>query len=142
MSNEIRPYRGKRIDGKRWVFGCLYENDGRCFILNNEHTGVYLTWFSDLTISPFFEVSPETVGQFYKKYKAGEKDIDVYEGDVLLCENDSLDKFKVLVKTRGEIELAVEDYDYTMLDWAIGHGIEDFEIIGNLTDNPELMEET
>ncbi len=68
-------FRGKRTDGKGWVYGC-YVNHWR----TKQH-GITCGEYSGVLVDQEFEVDPETVGQFI-----GHQDkngVDVYEGDPL-----------------------------------------------------------
>ena len=70
----MRMYRGKRIEGKGWVYGGYSEQrickpDGM----------LYLIHATDKT----YEVIPESVGQ--STGPVGRNGIDVYGGDIIVC---------------------------------------------------------
>jgi len=70
---EIREYRGKRKDGKGWVYGWYIKTDFAVYIVPAEYV---VNW------KVFIEVIPETVGEFTgKEDKNGVK---IYEGDTIL----------------------------------------------------------
>ena len=82
--SEIREYRGKRIDNGEWVYGDLvkyYENQ-RLFIAYDE--AFYMSescGMKSLQTDRFFEVDPETVGQW-----SGERNFEgnkIYNGDYI-----------------------------------------------------------
>ena len=121
-------FRGKRDDNGEWVYGDLINKHHNIIIgcsIETEYTA------SDNEPSVMFKyemhsVIPETIGQF-----TGEKDskgVDIYEGD-LAKDDDNL---------------------YASIDWNQltftydGEWLNDFngaiEVIGNIHDNPELLE--
>lgn len=119
-------FRGKRMDNGEWVFGDLrHIFYGECYLhivdnsngLNNSVCGL--------------EVDPSTVGQFTGlEDKLGTK---IFEGDVI----DDL----------GVEYIVVFDSDYAQFrgkfdGWnaEISHIASRCEVIGNIYDNPELLE--
>lgn len=116
-------FRGKRIRPKgvedAWAYGSLIQRIDTTEI----HAGVF-TW----------NVYPETVGQFTGLTDKNGKEI--YEGDILYMWNTGMKK--AIVKfTHGTFALFVEDDKYLQplnpQYWL------DSEIIGNIHDNPELI---
>lgn len=118
-------FRGKRKDNGEWVDGSL-----QCF------KGVSIF---DRDIKNFVVVHPETVGQYTGLTdKNGKK---IFEGDIVNC------------KTRNYkfVSFAVEWYQRDCR-YTIGRGKNgelqnyvmssdfEYEIIGNIHDNPELLE--
>lgn len=107
-------FRGKRIDNGEWVYGDLSTKN-----LFNEPM-IYEEEWAD------YAVIPETVGQY-----TGLKDkngVEIYEGDLLQFED--YPPQEVVWEDGG---FAVEDY--YLADWYDGA-----VVIGNIHDNPELME--
>lgn len=108
-------FRGKRKKGdKRWVEGDLLHGYSGFGITNRYYAG------------SSFEVVPETVGQYTGLTdKNGKK---IFEGDIVKISNDEI------------FEVKYEDGGFTaglfLGDWDYGH----VEVIGNIYDNPELME--
>lgn len=123
-------FRGRRLDNKGWVFGNLALCDnGRAFIhlLVDADEDCWLHW----------EVDPNTVGQFTGIFDGD--GTEIYEGDLLFCDKYLSFPYKIhwtqhfsgflgTAKNRNTIVLSKE-YLY------IG-----FKVIGNIYDNPELME--
>lgn len=142
MDREIK-FRGKRVDTGEWVYGDLVRN---CLNIASNIINVGIKKENSNTV----EVDPETVGQF-----TGLKDskgVEIYEGDVLRIRGEgyysnntiSLDdeweyigkvSFKVFSWFVGLIDSGVLFYD--LLEEA---PIDDMEVIGNIFENPELLE--
>ena len=108
-------FRGKRKKGdKRWVEGDLLHGYSGFGITNRYYAG------------SSFEVDPETVGQYTGLTdKNGAR---IFEGDIVKISNDEI------------FEVKYEDGGFTaglfLGDWDYGH----VEVIGNIYDNPELVE--
>lgn len=109
-------FRGRRKKGdKRWVEGDLTQGYAG-------YVGI-VKWCCAGTS---FEVVPETVGQYTGLTdKNGKK---IFEGDIVKISNDEI------------FEVKYEDGGFTaglfLGDWDYGH----VEVIGNIYDNPELVE--
>lgn len=122
-------FRGKRIDNGEWVYGCLlqcYENTDYWIIMQGNNA---------------VRVTPNTVGQ-YTELKAilGH---DIYEGDIVI----------ETYAWRHNKKCLVVKYDTNRggyFPFARGDGCgcceyqtwdeKDTEVIGNIYDNPELLE--
>lgn len=115
-------FRGRRKDTDEWVYGNLICSKN------------YAIGSQQFPLERPTVVDPETVGQY-----TGLKDINgnrIFEGDILAHEDKSV-KF-------GVVEF---DEEYAIFDMEVG-GIpfvfsdidtEEYEIIGNIYDNPELI---
>ena len=132
MNREIK-FRGKCTDNGEWVAGSLLQDDyGNCMIVGfiDHHE----QWYS---------VSPETVGQFTGlRDRNGE---DIYEGDILMCigqrkDNNGREYFRKVIFKNGSFCMSVLEYnsDSTLYSHAV-NGKLNWEVIGNIHDNPELM---
>lgn len=141
MKREIK-FRGRRLDNGEWVYGSLIQNvndrgDTICFIVP------HLPCSSEGNIwsAKMFPVDPATVGQY-----TGLKDRngrEIYEGDILLF----AEELKSIVEFRHGM------FGYEFCGNFIGYGGNyhfDFnpsdkdsnhEVIGNIYDNPELLED-
>ena len=128
-------FRGKRIDNREWVEGFLVKKidpligNECCFILAQEydtscidgqptHLQSLMTWY---------KVISETVGQYTGMTANGKK---IFEGDIL-----TLNKWKPCYVVK------FEDGTFCMVGTAIPiRHANKFEVIGNIHDNPELLE--
>lgn len=122
-------FRGKRKKGdKRWVEGDLLHGYSGFGITNRYYAG------------SSFEVVPETVGQYTGLTdKNGAR---IFEGDIVSGHLDDL-----FPEDESRYEIAWIDYGWhlTNLDGTVDTAEQDwvnqnFEVIGNIYDNPELME--
>ena len=123
-------YRGKRADNGEWVYGFLVKMWGLYHIIDqNDENSAYM-------------IKPETVGQFTGLCdKNGKK---IFEGDIV----EFTDKF---THKKGRAEIVFEAFKWKYsgcyyggnpIVWlCIDDGSIEFEVIGNIHDNPELLEE-
>ena len=125
-------FRGKRLDNGDWVYG-YYVHIGpvscqRAYIIPEYASALYVN-----------EVDPSTVGQYTGlKDKNGKR---IFEGDIAkVLQGKDKDiayvgfengAFMLYPKTGNIYERTLWEYWYN--DW-------DVEVIGNITDNPELLE--
>ena len=133
-------FRGKRIDNGEWVVGHFYEFMGKSYIFEPPFTS------KDLT----YEVDPSTICQCI-----GLKDDDetlIFKNDVLSLK-DEIGKYewKAVVKfgnPNGEynwgwqlVPITECDANKDILMWVeTGMGYMYCEVIGNIFDNPELLD--
>ena len=128
MTREIK-FRGKRIDTGKWVYGSLLQwKDGDATICANESEN------NNVLIK--HDVNPDTVGQY-----TGLKDrngTDVWEGDLLRTpEGDIMVAEWIDAKI---ITRCVRPYNpryKNSLTFAYPVSV----VVGNIYDNPELLEE-
>lgn len=92
MKIESIKFKAKRLDGKGWVCGYFYEENGNTYIIENRQKE------SMLNRNVTYPVEPTTVCQFtgLKDYKGNE----IWEGDVLL-DTDSDSQYTVMYSDYG-----------------------------------------
>ena len=124
MTSEIK-FRGKRLSDDEWVYGGYFNDNGSHFIPQ----GIG---------SAFVEVDPKTVGQ-YTGFKDKNKK-EMYEGDIANLASEDTEPFM------RNIPLVVRRYPDGQFLLVDRLGCRDFlitnivEVIGNIHDNPELLE--
>ena len=136
-------FKAKRIDNSEWVEGCYTECNGKTFI------GINISIYGDIfevfctPVIKWFEVDPETICQFTWLYdKNGKK---IWENDIVLVTNKNY--------CSGKIESSIGNIFFTFGTWYIGGKTQDRlysinndtifqnEVVGNIFDNPELLQE-
>lgn len=154
MNMEIK-FRGKRIDTGEWVYGgfMIHENVKLCIaskeeVEKNKKYLIMIDGFADWNLSPpinGFEVIPETVGWFTNLHDKNGKEI--FGGDIIRWPI-GYENFSTLTMYVGYNELGMRLYKKlpcgccgkskagTIPSFGI---FKKCEIIGNLFDNPELL---
>ena len=139
-------YRGKNKD-IGWVYGQLvFDTNKNPYIVKEvEQDSSYGLEETMLYATMWYRVILETVGQY-----TGLKDkngVKIYENDILkflnkYSDDEPVSRSKVYIfnGTPFCIDVETGEYDVTTLAWAMEHNIEDVEVIGNIYDNPELLE--
>ena len=131
-------FRGKRIDGGGWIFG-YYVRELNVYMKKDEEIHAIITKAGD------YEVLPESVGQWTGLVDRHGREI--FEHDVLRCVSEDYEwDYRTKVYAVGTtlcVDVSGQDYDYTSIDFAKDiwdcEGY-DVEVLGNIVDNPELME--
>lgn len=123
-------FRGKRVDNNEWVYGFLSKSRGNNHFLSlcidHEENGVMLSSI----------VEPETIGQYTGlSDKSGVK---IFEGDIVRYNGE---KHIVVFETRGETGYFGIKIDH-IETWGFCLSVPAklMEVIGNIHDNPELVE--
>lgn len=128
-------FRGKRVDNGEWVFGNVIGVDCSYVIAQNMFEWVEN---SGLQGGDWWHVIPATVGQFTGLRDKNGKEI--YEGDVLRY-----------TKVGGHSSRGIVKYVTEFARWEYWHtqqkqgfpvlsDHDNMEVIGNIYDNPELLE--
>lgn len=125
-------FRGKKLDDGKWVQGYCYELEKDKMMI------------SSCIRREAYEVTPETVGQFTGLTdKNGKK---IFEGDIVRRFNSKEQEvMRYAVKWNTDCCMFVLICEDTYLgeydsDFTVFYG-EEFEIVGNVHDNPELIPE-
>lgn len=165
MNREIL-FRGKRVDNGEWIYGYyFYDNQNEkgyiTFGNNTYKIKLFGEGYNNYQVTAF-EVIPETVGRYTGLTdKNGTK---IFEGDILECNNNPKDLVKVVFGEFDVIEVDTLHVIDTVIGWhyevvptdALSRcepfntsmPLTDFyiqylcnmQIIGNIYDNPELLE--
>lgn len=124
-------FKGKRVDNGEWTEGDLIQSRDKTYIHPKANSfRVSETGLSKLIV--LREVIPETVGEYTGLTdKNGKK---IFEGDFIRSNSE-----------RGYIEYYPNDCAFDVVDdhgfyWLISE-MSNIEVIGNIHDNPELLEE-
>lgn len=107
-------FRGNRTDGKGWVFGSLLKLN-TLFGIQDFNRNIY-------------EVCSESIGQFVNSFNS----YAVYSGDILETDQGI---YEVVFHVSGFVAKRVGSEDWDLIEELVN-----FNIIGNTTDNPELLD--
>lgn len=133
--NREKKFKGKSLKYGNWLFGSLWIDGGKCYIIHekeSEKAGEN-SWYDTYVT----EVDPSTVGQY-----AGLKDKkgkEIYEGDIVRHRGYNGMKISVVVFSNGCFNVGRHQGSSTketpMLITT------NCEVIGNIHDNPELIKQ-
>lgn len=142
-------FRGKRVDNGKWIEGSLIQKGEETFIVQYLYLigKVHETSWEEFCFGGFIEVVPETVGQYTGLTdKNGTR---VFEGDILKIIHKYQSPFDDDTKEYTDIDADVVHFDDEGLCFSYGKSpflcvvdnvTAEYEIIGNIHDNPELLE--
>ena len=145
MIDEVRKYRGKTKSGE-WIYGDVVrigatEDDQIVlFSENKKYCGIGIE-ITDLCIYERKNVLTETIGQCSTvKDKNG---VEMYEGDIVYGAVRWLERYKPAVVTfqNGSFGLLWHRGDVEEFNPFTSMCNVEYEVVGNIYDNPELMEE-
>lgn len=134
-------FRGKRFYNGKWVYGIPVETEAengvKEFIISRAQ------WESDDNSIDFletdvYEIDPDTIGAFTGL--TDKNGVKIFEGDVL----ESQDTKKIGLVAwidRGAGFVCRYNTDFYDTNGLIGYRVKRAKIIGNIHDNPELLEE-
>ena len=142
-------YRGKRIDNGEWAEGNLIQNsdaeDGwEAIIIPAKNSNMFTKHikhgYGDLGYENWYRVDPATICQC-----TGLKDKNgklIFENDIMEAHIDEdfpedVSRFKVEWNGKGWVENHPDGVDREYLD---DFDTEHFKVVGNIFDNPELLE--
>lgn len=123
-------FRGKSLVTKEWVFGDLFQHGEQRFIMAEGRNT---------------EVDPESVGQFTGL--TDKNDVKIFEGDIVHLYGDKgtstrfINYIALVIFAHGgfcAIDGTPDDYAVCRFDFTSSLNC---EIIGNVYDNPELIED-
>lgn len=153
MNREIL-FRGKRIDNGEWAEGYIYEHEAPLVCFSNDQKEdskwyIVQTAFADWNMPRNVEmirVCSDTVGQYIGKADINGKKI--FEGDIIRQPYSKYQSFDIIGAVRfNKAAQFVVDHVWTaeQNEWKKGKKkgyaiTSDCEIVGNIYDNPELLE--
>lgn len=137
-------FRGKRIDNGEWVEGFYVERNGTSWIypagdpiisrsLARELRPGHSAKSTQKIMREVFPVDPKTVGQYTGLTANGKK---IFEGDIFEWGYAGVKEFRYVVAYDAQLASFVGERHFGFVSL---NGI-DIEIIGNIHDNPELLE--
>lgn len=136
--NRTIKFRGKRIDNGEWVYGSLLRGENQCVIVTLRGDSV--------NVHECHEVDPATVGQFTGLLDKNGKEI--YESDIITVNGQYP---RVVLWDKMCWALMPTEYYHDKMFWVMnlqhpgpdwwGLFSNEFEVIGNIYDNPELLNE-
>ena len=142
MSREI-IFRGKSEVTNEWVYGSLVKVGNKSYIVGFDEVdldGHHLSYCSD---RPIF-TKQGTIGQFTGLYDKNGNEI--YEGDILMCigqreDNKGRKYIRNVLFTNGAFGIKLPEWKcVSCLCNHIVNGKINWEIVGNIFDNPELID--
>lgn len=143
MANRQHLYKAKRKDNGEWVEGHLlrYES-GRARIIPS-HTDIFCYENDENIIqTTAFEVVPETVGEWTGLHDKNDRRI--FEGDIIKTNKYGKIEGQSLVNGYDYFEVIYEPAAFRLLKGFRAFNLVgisgDYEVIGNIHDNPELLE--
>ena len=125
-------FRGKRTINGDWV-------EGNLFILDSPNTNTQILIGTDIYCIPYY-VIPSTVGQYTGLTDKNSKKI--FEGDII----DTPDRLVKVVWFEGNAQFDLhfirykDDITTTNFKGIHMRDLKEYEVIGNIHDNPELFE--
>ena len=133
-------FRGKRIDNGEWVEGAfLNDRDGAFYICPAVSDISYGDGGNRRRIGCWYKVDPSTVGQY-----AGLKDKNgkrIFEGDIVKTDKFSEPNKQYIIKYDLQFGAFIGQDRYNVYFVTFDGDSGEFEVIGNITDNQDLLEQ-
>lgn len=131
--------RGKRTDTLEWVYGSLWGGANHSFV-TPANFGIGFSKSTHFIEAYAYEVLPESVGQWTGKFDIN--GIEIYKGDIVNSGHLKSDEW---IPSIAVIEWDDEFAMFYQSLKGINKGLTQLmdvpcEIVGNIHDNPELME--
>ena len=131
-------FRGKKVDNGEWVYGYYVIGN---YELNEAHM-IYINCIdpkTNIRVLVNIAVIPESVGQFTELYDKNM--LAIYEGDIVKVHKDNEDMYPDI----GYVKYNTPVFQLVSKLELGGTGYSNLvcyplEVIGNITDNPELLE--
>ena len=126
-------FRGKRATNGDWVYGDFVHGNERkslrdsIFVYDSETQS-----FND------YEINPSTLGQYTGLTDKNGKRI--FEGDIVKTDKFSEPNKQYIIKYDLQFGAFIGQDRYNVYFVTFDDDSGDFEVIGNITDNPELLE--
>lgn len=123
-------FRGKSLETGQWVYGSLVQEDGKAWIvggINIEDAGDVFDFYA----TEWYEVIPETVGQ-YTSLKDMDRE-EIFEGAIGWDEDGEVHG-KIVFDEGGFL------FEWENMSDDLFECCGDIVIVGNIYDNPELLE--
>lgn len=134
-------FRGKTITSKEWIYGDLLQYAGGAQIWENTEQGKFNA-----------QIIPETVGQYTGLCDNSKNGTKIFEGDIVRTK-----KYGRIIELKDHTYTNVSDYDTFVVCYSpcmfrllrekpdrgfnlVNDGYAQLEVIGNIHDNPELLE--
>ena len=135
MGEKMRDilFRGKRIDNGKWAYGSLVKTSSNEYVIVDD-------WDYGLVFERFIHgVIPETVGQFTGVH---DDSVMIFDGDIVKSTALGNDHNQLGATVKSEIVIwqgntCLKTGLATLYPFNVTHNI---QVIGNIFDNPELLE--
>lgn len=131
-------FRGKRIDNGEWIYGFYFYDSfyNKAYITIGNYCMTASTIISNQRIMNALEVDPNTVGQYTGLTdKNGTK---IFEGDIVKY-GDTVHNV-VFEQRNGTAYFGLVYSTLETLSFGYYQDLKQIEVIGNIYDNPELLE--
>ena len=132
-------FRGKRLDNGEWVEGAfMNDRNGAYYICPAVSDISYGDSGTRRRIGCWYNVDPSTVGQYTGlKDKNGQR---IFEGDIVKTDKFSEPNKQYIIKYDLQFGAFIGQDRYNVYFVTFDGDSGEFEVIGNVTDNPDLLE--